>query len=190
MVIPVRRGLGAAGSVLGPAELYNLALGAGFPPDTAVKMAAIALKESGGNPAAYNGVPPDDSYGLWQINLYDRPPGYRARIMAQLGISSPSQLFDPAQNAAAAFSLWGGNDSNLNVAWAINDGGVNQSRYQNNLPVVMAAVGAPADSSAPVVAGNTGGTTLPGGFTLPAGLDPTTLGLMAAAAGLAIYAIA
>lgn len=30
---------------------------------------AIALQESGGNTYAHNAVPPDDSYGLWQINM-------------------------------------------------------------------------------------------------------------------------
>lgn len=196
VVIPIRRGLGGSSSVLGPADLYQLALGAGFPSDTAVKMAAIALKESGGNPAAYNGTPPDDSYGLWQINMYGNLGPAR---MAQFGLTSKSQLFDPATNAAAAFAIWGGNDNNLNVGWAINDGAVNQSRYQANLPVVMAAVGAPPaaapapDGSTPagsIIAGDgSGGSTfqLPGALST---LDATSLGLIAAAAGLALYAIA
>jgi hypothetical protein len=38
----------------------------------------------------------------------------------QFGISSNDQLLDPAMNAAAAYSLWGGNDNNLNTAWMIN----------------------------------------------------------------------
>jgi hypothetical protein len=200
VVIPIRRGmrgLGATSGVLGPADLYQLALGAGFPSDTAVKMAAIALKESGGNPAAYNGTPPDDSYGLWQINMYGNLGPAR---MAQFGLTSKSQLFDPATNAAAAFRIWGGNDNNLNVAWAINDGAVNQSRYQANLPVVMAAVGSPGlpatstpgapDGSTPagaIVAGDGATFQLPGGLST---LDATSLGLIAAAAGLALYAIA
>lgn len=142
-------GLGGAFS---PVDLYNLALGAGFPSDTAIKMAAIAMKESGGNPNAYNGTPPDDSYGLWQINMY----GYLGPArMAEYGLSDKSQLFDPETNAAAAYSIWGGNDNNLNIGWAINDGGVNQSRFQSNLVTVQQAVGAspgglgPADTSYP-----------------------------------------
>lgn len=189
VVIPVRRGLGGLGAVLGPADLYNLAIGAGFPSDTAVKMAAIALKESGGNPSAYNGLPPDDSYGLWQVNMYG---SLEAPRLAQFGLTTNSQLFDPATNAAAAYSIWGGNDNNLNIAWAINDGGVNQSRYQNNLPVVMAAIGSGASPAAanPIVAA-AGAPPASDAIVLPGGLavDPLTLGIMAAAAGLALYAI-
>jgi hypothetical protein len=118
------------------AVLYQYALAAGFPQDTAVKMVAIALKESGGNPLAHNTTPPDDSYGLWQINMYGNLAAPR---MAQFGLSSPSDLFDPSTNAAAAFQTWGFNDNNLQIAWAINDGGVNQSRYQSFLPVAMQA---------------------------------------------------
>jgi hypothetical protein len=40
-----------------------------FTPADAVVAVAIALAESGGNPAAHNPVPPDDSWGLWQINM-------------------------------------------------------------------------------------------------------------------------
>lgn len=127
-------GLGSA--ALSPATIYQYAVNAGFPPDTATKMVAIALKESGGIPTAYNGTPPDDSYGLWQINMYGNLGPAR---MAQFGLTDKSQLFDPAVNAAAAYSIWAGNDSNLNIAWAINDGGINQSRYQSNLPIAQAA---------------------------------------------------
>jgi Lysozyme like domain len=110
-------------AALSNVQIYDLARAAGFPADVATQMVAIALRESGGNPNAFNGTPPDESYGLWQINVYDSPPGYKARIMAQLGISDPRQLFDPATNARAAASLWGGNPNNLNIAWAINNYG-------------------------------------------------------------------
>lgn len=130
-------GLGSA--ALSPTTIYQYALNAGFPPDTATKMVAIAMKESGGIPTAYNGTPPDDSYGLWQINMYGNLGPAR---MSQFGLSDKTQLFDPAVNATAAYSIWAGNDNNLNIAWAINDGGVNQSRYQSNLPVAQAAASA------------------------------------------------
>ena len=61
---------------------------------------------------AYNNTPPDNSYGLWQINLY---PG--AQSLAALGLSNPNQLFDPATNAAAAFAIWNGSSSNFAIAW-------------------------------------------------------------------------
>ena len=142
-VILVSVRISGLGGSLSPADLYNLALNAGFPSDTAVQMAAIAMKESGGNPGAYNGTPPDDSYGLWQINMYGNLGPAR---MAQFGLTDKTQLFDPTTNAAAAYTIWNGNNNNLNIAWAINDGGINQSRYQANLPVVQAAIGStPSD---------------------------------------------
>lgn len=153
------------GSALSPSDLYQLALSTGFPSDTAVKMVAIALKESGGNPGAYNGTPPDDSYGLWQINMYGNLGPAR---MAQFGLTDKAQLFDPTTNAMAAYQIWSGNDNNLNVAWAINDGGVNQSRYQNNLPVAQAAAGQSPGGSDTVLASDAA-----------TAIDPTTLGILA-----------
>jgi hypothetical protein len=73
-------------------QIYAYAIGAGFPPQTAVTMTAIALRESSGQTDAYNGTPPDDSYGLWQINMIGNlGPARRA----QFGISDNSELFDP-----------------------------------------------------------------------------------------------
>ena len=137
-------------------------------------MAAIAMKESGGNPSAYNGTPPDDSYGLWQINMYGNLGPAR---MSQFGLSNKSQLFDPATNAAAAYSIWNGNPNNLNIAWAINDGGVNQSRYQANLPVVQAAIGVPPTDLGPVDSSSFMASLT---STSP-GFSPGTLGLVAVA---------
>lgn len=66
---------------------------------------AIALAESGGNERAHNAVPPDDSYGLWQINMYgDLGPARRA----QLGIGSNEQLYDIATNAKAMYAISSG----------------------------------------------------------------------------------
>lgn len=109
-------GLGAACSpILTADQIYQLALNAGFPTGTATTMTAIALRESAGCPNAHNPGPGEDSYGLWQINVQGNPG-----ILSALGLSSPTQLYDPATNAAAAAYLWGGNDANLNVAWRAN----------------------------------------------------------------------
>lgn len=66
-----------------------------------VKIAtAIAIAESGGNEKAHNrnASTRDDSYGLWQINMYgDLGPSRRR----QFGISSNSELLDPVVNAKA-----------------------------------------------------------------------------------------
>jgi hypothetical protein len=60
--------------------------------------AAIAMVESGGDPNAHNATPPDDSYGLWQINMLGSLGPARRK---QLGISDNSALYDPAINAKA-----------------------------------------------------------------------------------------
>lgn len=64
---------------------------------------AIALGESGGNTNAHNAVPPDNSYGLWQINMLGALGPERRR---QFGISSNEALYDPATNARAAFKVF------------------------------------------------------------------------------------
>jgi hypothetical protein len=133
-------GLGSCSPVLTPAQIYQYAVQAGFPDNppgqgVATQMVAIALRESAGCPSATNLVPPDNSWGLWQINVN---PGANQGILAQLGLSDPSQLLDPATNAAAAFAIWGGNPNNLQVAWSINSPGYSQA-YQNNLPAAQAA---------------------------------------------------
>ena len=59
-------------------EIFDAALQAGFTPDQAVTMTAIALAESGGNTDALNSTG-EHSVGLWQINT-------AVRVM----VSSPS----------------------------------------------------------------------------------------------------
>jgi Lysozyme like domain len=86
---------------LSPLEILTLALGAGFSPDgeEAITATAIALAESSGNPNAHNDVPPDDSFGLWQINMLGAlGPDRREK----LGLSRNEELFDPPTNARAA----------------------------------------------------------------------------------------
>lgn len=67
--------------------------------------AAIALAESGGRPDAHNPKPPDDSYGLWQINMLGRLGPARRQ---QFGLSSNDQLYDPVTNARAAVAISSG----------------------------------------------------------------------------------
>ena len=62
-------------------------------------MAAIAMAESGGRTGAHNANPPDDSYGLWQINMLgDMGPARRKSF----GISKNTDLYNPLINAQAA----------------------------------------------------------------------------------------
>jgi Lysozyme like domain len=146
-------------SILTAGQIYQLALSVGFPASTAVQMTAIALKESAGNTNAYNGVPPDDSYGLWQINMYGNLGPAR---MAQFGLNAETDLFDPTTNAAAAYTIWGGNDNNLNIAWAIN--GADAAKYQQALPIAQAAAAQLGYGGAT----GGGGVTLTPGANLPA----------------------
>lgn len=81
---------------------------AGGPAAQAPVAAAIALAESGGRPDAHNPRPPDDSYGLWQINMLGRLGPARRQ---QFGLSSNEQLYDPLTNARAAVAISGGGKS-------------------------------------------------------------------------------
>lgn len=63
----------------------------------------VVLAESGGNSQAHNTRPPDDSYGLFQINMYGTlGPARRAAWH----LSSDAALLDPGINASAAWSLY------------------------------------------------------------------------------------
>jgi hypothetical protein len=112
-----------------PAGLVQLALNAGFSSTEAPNMAAIALAESGGNPRAHNPNPPDNSYGLWQINMLGSLEGPRK---VQFGISSNEELFDPAVNARAARKVF---KSQGYGAWSVYK---NRS-YAQYLPVTREA---------------------------------------------------
>jgi hypothetical protein len=68
---------------------------------------AIALAESRGNPNAHNtnAATLDNSYGLWQINMFGALGPARRR---RFGIRSNDELFDPTVNARAMFDLSAG----------------------------------------------------------------------------------
>lgn len=73
-------------------QIYTFAVEAGFTPDQAVTMTAIALAESGGRADAHN-PRGEDSRGLWQINVQAHPQ------FAQ------QDLYDPRENARAAYQV-------------------------------------------------------------------------------------
>lgn len=108
-------------------QTYALARFAGFDANTAKKMVAIAQRESRLQPEAVcidcikraDGTPiKESSIGLWQINTNNS--SVWNLVQRATGISNPSELKDPAINARAAYALYGGNESNLNIAWSIN----------------------------------------------------------------------
>jgi cell wall-associated NlpC family hydrolase len=79
-------------AVLSAAEIYHFARLAGFSPDQAVTMTAVALAESGGNAGAHN-PNGENSQGLWQIN-----------VAAHTDLAG-TNLYDPLTNAQAAFRV-------------------------------------------------------------------------------------
>lgn len=99
---------------------------AGFKGEALRKAWAIAMRESGGRPGAYNGnaATGDKSYGLFQINMLGNMGANRLK---QFGLNSYDQLLDPVVNARAAYQMskggthWG--------AWDIDQSGYN---YQHN----------------------------------------------------------
>lgn len=95
---------------LSQSEIYSLAKSVGLSDGRAKVAAAIAMAESGGNPNAHNSKPPDDSYGLWQINMLGSLGPARRK---SLGLSANSDLFNPQTNAKAMkeISSGGGNFS-------------------------------------------------------------------------------
>lgn len=129
--------------ILTPLQIFEVARRAGFTLLVAIIMTAIALRESSGKPAAFNGEvgTGDCSYGLWQINLRDKNV---AALMVKLGIKAEA-LFDPATNARAAFAMYGGVRSNLNLGWYIDrvnkDGSPSdyKARYAAHLPAAIEA---------------------------------------------------
>ncbi|MEU5694619.1 transglycosylase SLT domain-containing protein [Actinosynnema sp. NPDC020468] len=92
-------------STLSPERIARYAHDAGFRGEDLTIAVAVALAESGGNSRAHNATPPDDSYGLWQVNMLGALGPERRR---QLGLRSDAELFDPAENARAAHRISGG----------------------------------------------------------------------------------
>ena len=94
-------------ATLSTLEIYALARRARFSPDRdeALIATAIALAESSGDPHAHNDNPKtrDDSFGLWQINMFEELGPDRRR---QFGIASNDELFDPVTNARAARAVF------------------------------------------------------------------------------------
>ena len=116
-------------------DLLNLAKIAGFSGKDDDIAAAVALAESGGNPRAHNSTPPDDSYGLWQINMLGAMGPARRK---QFGISSNDKLYDPEINAMAAYKIFRASGWN---AWTTYTSG-KYKQYMHGSTIGNAAGGA------------------------------------------------
>jgi len=144
-------------------SLVSLAQSAGLSSSAARIAAAIAMAESGGNPEAHNPKPPDDSYGLWQINMLGRLGPERR---AAFGLSSNSELYDPATNAQAMFAI--SNGGARWTPWTTYTSGA----YRRFLDSAVAA--APAGAPGPESVANTVPAGGEGGLSL-AGVSPVLL---------------
>ena len=99
-------------------KLVSLLKSVGATDDEAVRLAAIGMHESSGNPNARNTTWPDDSYGLFQINMLDEK-GYMLgeERRNKYGITN-ADLLKPEVNAQVALDIlrtqgWG--------AWSTNN---------------------------------------------------------------------
>lgn len=128
---------------LTPKQIADVARQAGIPEDKIPTMVAIAMAESSGNSEAHNPKYPDNSFGLWQINMLDEP-GYQlgAERRQKYGLSSNEELKDPLTNAKAALDIL--NSQGLG-AWSVYTSG----KYKDFLPDARAAI-----SSTPRSAGD------------------------------------
>lgn len=135
-----------ATQILTDAQIAAAAKTAGFSGEGLKKIVAIAIAESSGDTYAHNKIPPDNSYGLTQVNMLgDMGPARRK----QFGLSSNEQLFDPV--------------TNMKAAYAISNGGINfrpwstytSGAYFAYLPRASKASGSPATT----VPGISGGST-------------------------------
>ncbi|WP_236790968.1 transglycosylase SLT domain-containing protein [Amycolatopsis sp. GM8] len=85
-------------------QIAQHAYRAGFRGQALTTAVAVALAESSGNAGAHNGTPPDNSYGLWQVNMIgDLGPTRRK----EFDLDSNKELFDPDHNAKAAYAISG-----------------------------------------------------------------------------------
>jgi hypothetical protein len=92
-------------TVISDGAIASAARGAGLSGESVAIAVAVALAESGGDANAHNALPPDNSYGLWQINMLGSMGPERRR---QFGLTSNEQLYDPATNARAMFAISNG----------------------------------------------------------------------------------
>ena len=90
-------------------QVYDLLRLTGFKGQNLKVAWAVSMKESHGNPLAhnYNSRTGDNSYGMFQINLYG---ALKSRV-SQYKLTSASDLYDPVTNARIAFQMTSGGDN-------------------------------------------------------------------------------
>ena len=116
-------------SQLSDSELISVLKEAGFTGENLREAWAIAKRESGGRPSAFNGNfnTGDKSYGLFQINMIgDMGPSRRDKF----NLSTNEDLFNPVKNAKVAYQMSkGGSDWG---AWGLGPNAyTKESRHVN-----------------------------------------------------------
>jgi hypothetical protein len=132
---------------------------------------AVAIAESGARPEAHNPNPPDNSYGLWQINMLG---SLQAPRLAQYGIASNEELFTPLVNAKAMCEVSGGG-ANWQP-WSV----YTNYRFQNHMAEAEAGVAAAESGKAPAAPQAFAGSVLPNSEGLDPGFAQRLAGLAAA----------
>lgn len=89
-------------AVISDTAIATAARDAGIPADQIAIAVAIALAESGGDTMAHNAKPPDNSYGLWQINMLGNLGPSRRN---QFNLNRNEDLFNTANNARAMAAI-------------------------------------------------------------------------------------
>jgi hypothetical protein len=123
------------GGTLTPEQVAIMAKDAGWSGDDIATAVAVAGAESDYVSTALNGVPPDLSYGLMQVNMHgDMGPKRRQAF----GISTNEELYDPWTNMQAARQVFLWHQQSQGDGWKgwTTHGG---SRYESFLPAASAA---------------------------------------------------
>lgn len=149
--------------ILAPAAIAALAKAAGWVGQDIATAVAVAMAESGGNPASHTVDGDDDSWGLWQVNMKGAMGPERRRAF---GLSSDSQLSDPRTNARVAHAI------QQSQGWSTAFGSYSSGAYRKYLGQAQTAAGAPGPLPAGGASATPAGTTVDG-----AGLVDQLLGV-------------
>lgn len=138
-------------------QIYGFARRAGFSPDTAATMTAIALAESGGESQAHAG----GSRGLWRIDVH-RYPDLPARY----------DLHDPQDNAEAAYEV-SRHGSDISP-WTVTHGGERALHLRHREEAQSAAIAHGDGPGRGVWTGSPSATTDDLAWTAPGGAAEVT----------------
>ena len=142
---------------LTPQQVAQLAYNAVFRGADLITAVAISGGESGWKTGAHNpdANTGDNSYGLMQINMLGKMGPQRR---ASWGLSNNEELFDPATNMRAAFSLYSNRGGNFKD-WSVFKNGSYKS-YMAEATEAVQSLGYSGDPMGPTQRGGGGGTMI------------------------------